>query len=90
MSIIVQVPVQIPGAGRGQGMSLIDDLHEVCENIRRGETDDWDVDMVTAAIRALEAQPSSAPETENGFGIGPLCEEHPSIPARCVYHACYH
>lgn len=33
---------------------------------------------------------SSAAETENGFGIGPLCEEDPAIPARCAYHACYH
>lgn len=42
-------------------MALIEDLYEVRENIRRGQTDDWDADMITAAIRALEG--SSAAET---------------------------
>lgn len=72
-------------------MSLIDDLHEVRENIRRGETDDWDADMVTAAIRALEkeqAQPSSATETGNFPGV--LCEEDPENEGYCAYHHMHH
>lgn len=70
-------------------MSLIEDLHEVRENIRRGQTDDWDADMVTAAIRALEA--SSATETEKApvFPTA-LCEEDPEVENFCAYHRVWH
>jgi len=73
-------------------MSLIEDLYEVRENIRRGQTDDWDADMVTAAIRALEAvQPSfAATETVNAVFPTALCEADPDDDAYCAYHHVWH